>query len=404
MEKMNVLLVGAGGRESALAYKLLQSPVLKQLYVTEDHPGFAAANLVEDWENKHYDLVVVGPEKPLADGIADRFRERGVPVFGPSQSAALLEASKVFAKQFMQEQNIPTATYTVCHSKEEALSSLYAPCVVKADGLAGGKGVYVCQTKEEAERAVEEIFAGRFGSAGKRVVIEEFLEGPELSLIAVCNGSSAIPLLPCRDHKRRFENDKGPNTGGMGAICPPPDFDRKEIRGIMETVIDPVLQGMNDRGTPFIGALYAGLMLTQNGPKVLEFNVRFGDPECQPLMMMMKSDLLTLLYAAATGDMLPEPVWNEGASCCVVVCSKGYPFGPKKKALIQNLPENTKMLHVFLAGTEMKKEELWSKGGRVLAVCARSKDLESAREIVYKQLGQVMFEDMSFRNDIGVMK
>jgi phosphoribosylamine--glycine ligase len=306
---MHVLLVGGGGREHALAWRVCQSPALSRLSVTHANPGFpaeatiASGDLVTWASEQGVDLVIVGPETPLAEGLVDRLQAHGIPAFGPSQAAAQLEASKAFAKSFMDRHGIPTAGWSVHTDAAEAHAAITGPCVVKADGLAAGKGVIIAHEPEEAHAAVDAIFGGRFGDAGSRVVIEELMTGPECSFLAICDGERALPLLPCRDHKRRFEAGTGPNTGGMGAICPPPDVDPALVERVRREVLQPVVDGMRAEGSPFRGLLYAGLMLTPTGPRVLEFNVRFGDPECQPLMAMLDMDLLPVLHTAATGSL-----------------------------------------------------------------------------------------------------
>jgi phosphoribosylamine--glycine ligase len=329
---VKVLVVGGGGREHALVWRLLQSPLVDTLYVTHANAGFPddaicmTGNLVDESKKASIGLAVIGPEAPLAEGISDDLRAAGIPVFGPSQAAAQLESSKAFAKAFMDRHSIPTATWSVHDNAESAHGAVHGPCVVKADGLAAGKGVVVADTAEEAHAAIDDIFGGAFGDAGLRVVVEEFLVGPELSVLAICDGVSAMQMMPCRDHKRRFDGGQGPNTGGMGAICPPPDADRALLQQVQEKVLQPVVDGMAAEGTPFRGVLYAGIMLTPNGPKVLEFNVRFGDPECQPLMLMLDEDIVPIMLASALGTLPARPLrWRSGAACCVVMVAGGYP-------------------------------------------------------------------------------
>ena len=408
---MNVLIIGTGGRECALAKKISLSPALKQLFVTGSNPGFPADSIyigetkswVENAIKNDVSLVVVGPEAPLANGIADDFLAVGIPVFGPTKAAAQLESSKSYAKDFMTRFALPTASFSVHTSKQSALHSLDGPCVVKADGLAGGKGVYVCESKEQAVVAIEELFAGRFGQAGSKVVIEEKLSGPELSVIAICDGKIGLSMLPCRDHKRRFDGDQGPNTGGMGVVCPPPDVDDAMMQRIQKEIIDPAVQGMSEMGTPFCGALYAGLMLTEEGPKLLEFNVRFGDPECQPLMMMLQEDLLSLLYNAATGKLINRKLlFRDGSCCCVVVSAEGYPVSKSLDVPIRGLPSESENLCLFFSGIRREGNMLLTNGGRILSVCGYGISFEKSREITYSGVKQVDFDDMAYRTDIGL--
>jgi len=307
---MNVLIVGGGGREAALAWKFGESPLLEQLWATHENPGFPAGvrplppgEVAEQAQEAGIDLVVVGPEAPLADGLADRCRARGIHVFGPSRCAAQLEASKGFAKDFMGRHGIPTAGYVRVSDREVARRAIAGPCVVKADGLAAGKGVYVCSTAEQAYEAVDSLFDGAHGEAGTEVVLEELLVGEEASVLALCDGERFVTLPAAQDHKRRFEKDQGPNTGGMGGYAPAPVVDTALLARVEQQVILPTLQGMAAEGSPFVGVLYVGLMLTDEGPKVLEYNGRFGDPECQPLLMLLEEDLLPVLLDCAKGAL-----------------------------------------------------------------------------------------------------
>lgn len=405
---MHVLLVGRGGREHALAWRLLQSSRLTRFSATAANPGFPqdTGEVTGDpvaWAVAHgVDLVVVGPEAPLAAGLVDRLAEAGIPAFGPVAAAAQLEASKSFAKSFMDAHAIPTAAWSVHTDDESAHAAVTGPCVVKADGLAAGKGVVVADDAAQAHAAIDETFGGRFGEAGAQVVIEERLTGPEVSVLALCDGERAVPLLPARDHKRRFDGDAGPNTGGMGAICPPPDLPDGLVEDVRRTVLQPVVDGMKAAGTPFRGVLYAGLMLTPHGPKVLEFNVRFGDPECQPLMMMLDEDLVELLHAGATGRLPDRPLrWHPGAACCVVVVSGGYPGAVKKGVPITGVPAPADDAVVFFAGAKRQGDAVLANGGRVLGATARGEDLASARRAAYALAGGIAFDDAAFRRDIG---
>ena len=408
---MHVLLVGGGGREHALAWKIGQSPWLTRLSTTHDNPGFpdgaysavANADPVAFARSEHVDLVVIGPEGPLADGLVDRLQAAGVAAFGPSQAAAQLEASKAFAKEVMAAAGVPTAAWGVYTEQATALAAITGPCVVKADGLAAGKGVIVAESAAHAQSAVRDIFAGRFGEAGTRVLIEERLSGPEVSVLALCDGERAVPLQPARDHKRRFDGSGGPNTGGMGAICPAPDVTDADLERIHRTVLQPVVDLMRARGTPFRGVLYAGIMLTAGGPRVLEFNARFGDPECQPLMMLLDEDLLPLLKASAAGRLADRPLaWRDGAACCVVMVSEGYPGPVTPGHAITGLTAPDANRAVFVAGARRDGDAVVTSGGRVLGVTAVGPDLAAARTSAYDQVRAVAFHGAAWRSDIGV--
>lgn len=405
---MDILLIGGGGREAALAWKLAQSSNVQTIWATHENPGFPACvkalpegDPVAEASKAGVGLIVVGPEGPLADGIVDRANVAGIPAFGPTRAAVQLEASKGFAKDFMARHDIPTASYARFSDKKSALDSLVGPCVVKADGLAAGKGVLICASKEEATKAVEHIFAGAFGDAGAEVVIEELLEGPEVSVLALCDGERFLTLPPAQDHKRRFEGDTGPNTGGMGAYAPV-DVPDGFIEMVGESVIAPTLRGMAQEGAPFSGVLYVGLMLTANGPKVLEFNCRFGDPECQPIMSLIDEDLLPLLLSCANGSLRAAPVSvKSGAACCVVMASGGYP-GPIVKGFeIEGLEVGTDDVVVFQAGTKMASDKVVTNGGRVLGVTAVARDIKGARDLAYARVETIKFEGASWRNDIA---
>ncbi|MDG1482175.1 MAG: phosphoribosylamine--glycine ligase [Myxococcota bacterium] len=404
---MKVLVIGGGGREHALVWSIARSPAVAQIAVTDRNPGFPADALLVEGEPVAWavaegvDLVVVGPEAPLADGIADRLRAAGIPVLGPGAAAAQLESSKAFAKSFMDRHSIPTAGWSVHDNAQSAHDAITGPCVVKADGLAGGKGVIVAQSAAAAHTAVDDVFE-RFGAAAARVVIEELLIGPEVSIIALCDGTRAVPLLPCRDHKRRYDNDQGPNTGGMGAICPVPGVDADLIAQVHSEVLAPTVAGMAAEGMPFTGVLYAGVMLTESGPKVLEFNVRFGDPECQPLMFMAGEDLVPWFLAAAQGA-LPErsPRWREGACCCVVVVSGGYPGRITTGHPITAVPEESAEQVVFYAGAATDGEQVVTSGGRVLSVTAWGETPASAQRTAYAGVELVQFATADWRRDIG---
>ncbi|MED5373143.1 MAG: phosphoribosylamine--glycine ligase [Myxococcota bacterium] len=408
---MEVLVVGGGGREAALAWKLSQSPTVSGLWVTHDNPGFPegarklpAGDVAEQADLAGVGLVVVGPEAPLAEGLADRCIERGVPVFGPVAAAAQLEASKAFAKDFMKAHGIPTADYGHFTDAEAAHAAIQGPCVVKADGLAAGKGVFVCEEASKAHEAVDHIFGTGMGATqdGAAVVVEELLLGEELSVLALCDGERFVLLPPAQDHKRRFDRDEGPNTGGMGAYAPAPRGTPELLEQVSREVIAPVLAGMKAAGTPFQGTLYAGLMLTEQGPKVLEFNVRFGDPECQPLMVLLDEDLGELLLSCALGGLEVRPLKvHSGAACCVVMVSDGYPGSYPKGLPIQGLEAQQDGVVVFQAGTRQEGDAVVTNGGRVLGVTALGADIRSARDAAYGAIESISFQGASFRTDIA---
>jgi len=411
---VRVLLLGSGGREHALAWKLAQSPKLSALLCGPGNPGTARLGrnvpLKADAPDavaalarqERVDLVVVGPEAPLVAGVADALAAEGIPCFGPVAAAARLEGSKAFAKEVMAEAGVPTADFQVF--TEVAAAEAYAVAqgriVVKADGLASGKGVIVAPDAESARAAVRAV--GAMGAAGQRMVLEELLEGEEVSVIALCDGERYVLLPPAQDHKRVGEGDTGPNTGGMGAYCPVPFFPPEALAQVGEQVIAPMLAVMRRRGAPFKGALYAGLMLTRSGPKVLEFNARFGDPETQVLMLQLGEDLLPLLEACARGQLEPRPLTlAPGASVGVVLAAEGYPETPRRGQRIHGLEAVPAGASVFLAGVEEQDGAIVTAGGRVLTVCARGQDLVEARERAYAAISGLRFEGMHFRRDIG---
>ena len=420
VDKLHVLIVGGGGREHALAWKIRQSSLVEKIYVTPGNAGtseyaenFPASEddidqLLSFAQFKHIGLVVVGPEVPLANGIVDTFQGTDIPVFGPTQAAAQLETSKAFAKAFMHELDIPTAVSQTFANYDDAVRALRAKplpngIVVKASGLAAGKGVVVCDDLAQAEAALKEMMLNEaFGEAGAEVVIEERMYGPELSLLVLTDGKTAIPLTPARDHKRAYDNDQGPNTGGMGAFAPPPDVDDALIAQIMQTIVQPTIDGMAARGTPYVGVLYAGLMLTADGPKVIEFNCRFGDPETQVVLPLLESDLIPLMLACVNGRLTPDMIkLRSGACATVVMAAPGYP-GSYPKGLpitgLDNLPEDVMVFH---AGTATRGEQIITSGGRVLAVTARGDDLTTAVIRAYAGVGKIHFENTYYRKDIG---
>lgn len=404
---MDVLLVGSGGREAALAWRLSESPLLGTLWLTCDKPGFPAGArrlpegpVAAAAADAGVGLVVVGPEQPLAEGLVDQCRALGIPAFGPTAAAARLEASKGFAKDFMFRRGIPTARASLHRELGPARAAAFAAgaCVVKADGLAAGKGVFVCDSGEEAAGAVEALFASRPGGS---VLIEQRLEGPELSVLALCDGERLVTLPPARDYKRRFDGDRGPNTGGMGACAPVPVPDGL-LERVEAEVLRPTLAGMVAEGSPFTGCLYAGLMLTAEGPRVLEFNCRFGDPECQALMALLDEDLLPRLLACARGELEERPLaLIDGAACCVVMVGEEYPGGRSKDAVIHGLEVRPEGVRFFQAGTRAEGDRVLASGGRVLGVTATGRSLAAARERAYAACEGIRWEGCDLRRDIG---
>jgi phosphoribosylamine---glycine ligase len=420
---MNVLIVGGGGREHALAAKVAREQRVSRLLCTPGNAGIArVARLVpvdpSDVDavcalaaHESIDLTIVGPELPLDRGIVDRFGRAGLRILGPSRLAAQLECSKVFAKRFMARHGIPTARYRVCENAHDARTLLASgefgfPVVLKADGLAAGKGVVVAADRDEANAAVRAAMEERqFGDAGARLVIEECLSGPEVSFFALCDGTRAVPLTSAQDHKRVFDGDRGPNTGGMGAFAPSPLLDAELQADVMREIVEPVLRGMRAEGTEYRGFLYAGLMLTCAGPQVIEFNVRFGDPEAQAVMPLIESDLLPLLSAAADGSLGSEvPRLKDAVSVGIVIAAGGYP-GPVKSGLpIRGLDEAERLegVNVFHAGTALKDHQIVTAGGRVLTVVATGADYAEARERAYEAAARISFDGMHYRRDIGL--
>lgn len=419
---MKVLIIGNGGREHALAWRVAKSPQVESVYVAPGNAGTlleaglqnVAINaddidgLLEFAADNAIDLSIVGPEAPLVAGIVDRFTEAGLRCFGPTAAAAQLEGSKAFAKDFMARHGIPTAAYGKFTSIDDAVTFIRqhgAPIVVKADGLAAGKGVIIAQTTDEAEMAVRDMLAGNaFGEAGHRVVIEEFLTGEEASFIVMADGEHILPLATSQDHKARDEGDQGPNTGGMGAYSPAPVIDDALHQRAMETVIIPTIRGMAEQGMPFTGFLYAGLMISPDGEtNVLEFNVRFGDPETQPIMMRLQSDLAELCLAAVDGRLdQVEALWDPRPALGVVMAAGGYPDAYGKGYPITGLDEaNSGETRVFHAGTAMHDNEVVTSGGRVLCVCALGDSVTSAAKAAYAGCKKVNWQGAFFRPDIG---
>jgi phosphoribosylamine--glycine ligase len=419
---VRVLLVGGGGREHALAWKIAQSPLVEHIWAAPGNPGIArharcldiavddADGLAGFATGHDVDLVVVGPEQPLVGGLADRLRAKGLAVFGPSQRAAAIEGSKVFAKRLMAEHGVPTARF---QSFDEAAAArrycreLGAPCVVKTDGLAAGKGAIVCPTLEAADAAIAQCLEQReFGASGARVVVEEFMRGEEASYFVLAGAGGVLPLAAAQDHKTVFDGDHGPNTGGMGAFQPVASVDAAMSARVMREIVQPTLGALAAGGAPYSGVLYVGLMLTAEGPKVVEFNCRFGDPECQTIMMHMTEDLVPLLRAVAHGDTLPAPrPWSNAgrAAVCVAIASAGYPGRYATGHEISGIEaaEAQPGVQVFQAGTAKREGRLVTAGGRVLGVTAVGDDLAAAITAAYEGVGHIRFEGMHFRTDIG---
>jgi len=415
-----VLLVGGGGREHALAWKIAQSPRVTALFTAPGNPGIARHavcvpltadaldGLVAFARRERIDLTVVGPEAPLVAGLADRLLDAGLAVFGPIAQAAAIEGSKAFAKDLMARNAIPTARFATFDDPARARGycrEVGPPLVVKADGLAGGKGAIVCRTLADADEAVAECMErAAFGAAGATVIVEEFLSGEEVSFFALANGADALPLAAAQDHKTVFDGDQGPNTGGMGAYSPVASFDAAMERRVMDTIVRPTIAALAKEGAPYRGVLYVGLMLTAEGPKVIEFNCRFGDPECQALVVRVPGDLVPLLVAAAHGGPWPEVgPWSTRASVCVVLASGGYPGKYGTGAAIEGVEsaETAPGVTVFHAGTALREGRLVTAGGRVLGVTAVAGDLATAIARAYGAVGAIRFEGMHYRRDIG---
>jgi phosphoribosylamine---glycine ligase len=415
---MRVLVIGSGGREHALAWKIAQSPLLTKLFIAPGNGGTGAvaenlpvditdhAAVVALCRTHQIDFVVVGPDAAVVAGLGDDVRAAGITCFCPSKAAGQLEGSKGFTKALCDEMGIPTAAYGRFDNEAAALAYLYtqgAPIVIKADGLAAGKGVTVAMSVEEAEEAIIDCFAGAFGASGAEVVIEEFMEGEEVSLFVLCDGKDILPLTTAQDHKRAFDGDKGPNTGGMGAYSPAPVMTREIYDQVIERMIWPTVRGLAARGTPYQGVFFAGLMLTADGPKLVEYNARFGDPETQVLMMRMESDLLPLLHATATGTLAGHDVtWKDQYALTVVMATEGYPGSYGKGSEIRGVEAlDSDTLQVFHAGTRRDGERLVAAGGRVLNVTALGKDVKEAQSRAYAGVDQIVWPEGFCRRDIG---
>ena len=412
---VNVLVVGSGGREHALTWKLSNSDKVEQVFTAPGNGGTSnnvlisvddIDELVKFAQEKNC-FTVVGPEAPLANGIVDKFHEKHLPIFGPSKNAAQLESSKIWAKEFMKRNSIPTADFEIFDDAQKAkdfVKSYDKPVVIKADGLAAGKGVIVCDSKDEANDAIDTILTKKtFGDAGSKIIVEERIDGIEASYIALCDGKIGIPMATSQDHKRIFDDDKGPNTGGMGAYSPTPIIDDRLASEIQEKIIDKTIVSMNKEGIEFKGFLYAGIMIKDGMPYVLEYNVRMGDPECQPILMRLDSDLYEYLLASYEGNLkdLPKISWKQEYAVCVVLASKGYPESYPKNDKItgfENISENS---FVFHAGTKKEDENILSNGGRVLGVTALGLTLQNAIDNAYSACQKLDWKNKYHRNDIG---
>ncbi len=417
---MNILLIGSGGREHAIAELLVRSPRISTLYCLPGNPGIGViATLVSipltdhtaiiQWcLQSNIDCVIIGPEAPLAEGLSDALRVHDILVFGPSQAASQLEASKDFAKKLMQQYHIPTAAYQTFTLEQVDQAITYCkshplPIVVKADGLAAGKGVTVAETTQEAIEAVQSAFAGKFGVAGTRVVIEEFLRGEEASVFALCDGERFVTLAPAQDHKRIADGDLGENTGGMGAYAPAPIVNDVVMRKVEERIIKPLLMGMKSDGIPFVGCLFCGLMIDNNEPSVVEFNVRFGDPETQAVLAVFRGDLLSLMISAAQGHLDTSVIQSiaEGHACVVIMASEGYPGAYKKGSVIKGIDSAQAIAQVYHAGTTQVGADIVASGGRVLGICGVGNTLSDAIQRSYDAVQNIQFDGAIYRSDIG---
>ncbi len=419
---MKILVIGSGGREHALVWKLSQSPIVEKVYCAPGNAGTAidaenvnippedVSRLIRFARDNKIDLTVVGPEAPLVAGIADDFRKQDLVVFGPSAAAARLEGSKVFTKKLLRKASIPTAGFAVYNRMAEAMQYLdeceEQPLVVKADGLAAGKGVFVCANRGEARAAVKSVLQDRtFGEAGSQVVIEECLVGQEASILAIVDGDTIVPLDVAQDHKRAYDHDRGPNTGGMGAYCPAPLITRPIMDEIVRRILVPTIHNMKVDGCPFSGVLYAGIMVTASGPKVLEYNVRFGDPEAQPVLMRLRTDLAHVLMLAATGRLaeLESLDWDPRPAVCVVMASEGYPGDYSKGRAITGIEEANALpdVKVFHAGTAIKNGEVVNSGGRVLGVTALGDTIATAKQNAYAAVDKIKWQGGWCRTDIS---
>ncbi len=416
---MQVLVIGSGGREHALAWKAAQSASVEKVYCVPGNPGIAQiaecvpmdisdndALVAFALENK-IDLTIVGPEVPLANGVVDAFRAKGLAIFGPTQAAAQIEGSKSFAKDLMKKYGIPTAAFEVFTDAEAAKAYIVeqgAPIVIKADGLAAGKGVVVAMTLDEALEAIDMMMCDQaFGSAGCQVVVEEFLTGEEASILTFCDGTTIVPMISSQDHKRAYDNDEGPNTGGMGTYAPAPVVTADVLARVQKEILEPTVAAMKAEGMPYTGCLYAGLMITENGPKVIEFNARFGDPETQVVLPLLDSDMAEVMMACVNGNLADLDIqWKDGAAVCVVMAAGGYPQGYRKGDVISGLDKAADLgATVFHAGTAAKDGNIVTNGGRVLGVTAIGTDIQKAVDNAYEAVKSIHFDDVHYRNDIA---
>ena len=417
---MKVLVIGSGGREHALVWKISQSPKVSQIHCAPGNAGISRLarcinidadnieKLVDFAQKEKIDLTLVGPELPLSKGIVNEFNKKDLRIFGPSQEATEIESSKVFSKYLMKKYNIPTANYKVFQNSEEALDYIKQqtfPLVIKADGLAAGKGVFIVKNLDQAEDALNTLMKKKtFGEAGRQIVIEEFLEGEEVSILAFCDGKTVVPMVSSQDHKKIFDNDQGPNTGGMGAYSPVPFYPNEFKKTVLEEILKPTVKGLQSEGREYKGVLYAGLVLTKEGPKVLEFNARFGDPETQVVLPRLKTDLIDILNAVIEGSLHKINIeWKNNSAVCVVVASGGYPDKYQKDKVISGLERLEKMKDViaFHAGTKFQDRKIVTSGGRVLGITAWDETISKAKEKIYEGVEKIYFEDMYYRKDIA---
>jgi len=417
---MKVLVIGSGGREHTLVWKIAQSPKVSQVYCAPGNAGISKLaqcininadnieKLADFAQEEKIDLTVVGPELPLSKGIVNEFNRKGLRIFGPSKEATEIESSKVFSKYLMKKYNIPTANYEVFQNSEKAFDYIKQqifPLVIKADGLAAGKGVFIVKNLVQARDALDALMEEKkFGEAGRQVIIEEFLEGEEVSILAFCDGKTVVPMVSSQDHKKIFDNDQGPNTGGMGAYSPVPFYPDEFKERVLEEILKPTIKGLQSEGREYRGVLYAGLVLTKEGPKVLEFNARFGDPETQAILPRLKTDLIDILNAVIEGRLHKINIeWEDNAAVCVVVASGGYPGKYQKGKAISGLERLEKMedIIVFHAGTKLQDDKVITSRGRVLGITAWDKTISKAKERAYKGVKEIYFEDMYYRKDIA---